>query len=105
MAAKVVSGNRLNDGVVVYLDAAGGWRERLAEARVAHDDASAAEILRLAEHPDQAVRVVAPYLIEVVVEGGALRAQSQREAIRAAGPTVRRDLGKQAERAATAARA
>jgi hypothetical protein len=104
MAAKVVTGNRLNDGIVIYLNAAGGWSERLAEARIADDDAAAAEILRLAQLPEQAVRVVAPYLIDVVIENGLPRAESQREAIRAAGPTVRRDLGKQAEGAAAAAR-
>lgn len=97
MTAKVVTGNRLADGVVVYLDASGGWCERLAEARVAADEASAAEILGLAEQPAQAVRVVGPYLIDVIVEGDTVRAESRREAIRAAGPTVRRDLGKQAQ--------
>ena len=104
MTAKVITGNRLNDGVVVYLDAAGSWSERLTEARVADDEASAAAILRLAEHPEQAVRVVDPFLIEVVMEDGILRAESKREAIRATGPTVRRDLGKQAEGTAPAAR-
>ena len=103
MTTKVVTGNRLNDGIVIYLNAAGGWSERLTEARVAGDDESAAEILRLAEQPEQAVRVVAPYLIDVVIENGLPRAESKREAIRATGPTVRRDLGKQADGTAAAA--
>jgi hypothetical protein len=94
MTAQVITGNRLSDGVVVYLDAAGGWSEWIAEARVAEDDAAAAEILRNAEHPAQAVRVIAPYLIDVIIEDGRLRAESKRETIRATGPTVRRDLGK-----------
>ena len=98
MTAKVITGNRLKDGAVVYLDAAGDWCERLTEARVAGDDASVAEILCLAENPGQARRVVDPYLIEVVIENGILCAESIREAIRAAGPTVRLDLGKQATR-------
>ena len=105
MTAKAITGNRLSDGAVVYLDAAGDWSERIAEARVAIDDESAAEILGLAEHPDQAVRVIGPYLIDVIVENGVPRAESIREAIRAAGPTVRRDLGKQADGAVPAARA
>jgi hypothetical protein len=49
--------------------------------------------------------VVAPYLIDVVIENGLPRAESKREAIRAAGPTVRLDLGKQADGTAAAARA
>lgn len=103
MATKVVTGNRLNDGIVIYLNAAGGWSERLTEARIADGDEAAAEILRLAEQREQTVRVVAPYLIDVVIENGLPRAESKREAIRATGPTVRRDLGKQADGTGAAA--
>ena len=38
-----------------------------------------------------------PYLFEVSPEDEGIRAISVREIIRQAGPTVRRDLGKQAE--------
>jgi hypothetical protein len=41
--------------------------------------------------------VVDPYLIEVTREGAVPRPVRLREAIRARGPTVRPDLGKQAE--------
>ena len=47
--------------------------------------------------PEQAIRVIDPYLIEVTLDGAAPRPVSNREAIRAQGPTVRLDLGKQAE--------
>ena len=39
---------------------------------------------------------VAPYLFEVREEGGKIRPVKEREIIRAAGPTVRPDTGKQA---------
>jgi hypothetical protein len=41
--------------------------------------------------------VVEPYLFEVAKEADGIRAASVRETIRQAGPTVRLDLGKQAE--------
>ena len=58
----------------------------------------AAALLAEAEPDVAACRIVTPYLIDVV-EGpdGSLRATSERERIRALGPSVRLDLGKQAE--------
>ncbi len=100
MADRIVTANRLSDGLVVYLSGAGrgvGWSERIENARVAGDDAAASGLLARAEGPGQEVRVIAPYLIEVDREAGVPRPVSIREEIRAQGPTVRLDLGKQAE--------
>ena len=96
MADRIVTANRLDDGLVVYLNGA-GWSERIADARVARSEDAAAALLAQAEGPGQAVRVVGPYLIEVTREEAVPRPVSHREAIRALGPTVRPDLGKQAE--------
>ncbi len=95
MADRIVTANRLDDGLVVYLNGA-GWSERIDDAGVAGDDAAAGRLLARAEGPGQAVRVVDPYLIEVTREGAVPRPVSHREAIRARGPTVRTDLGGQA---------
>ncbi len=97
MTDRIVTANRLSDGLVVYLNGA-GWSESIEDARIAGDDASA-HLLAEAEAPEQAIRVVGPYLIEVDREAGVPRPVSTREVIRALGPTVRPDLGKQAERA------
>ena len=97
MTAKIVTANRLGDGLVVYLDRASGWSEYVEAARVAGSEQESAEILALAEAPAQATRVVGPYLMDVIVENGGPRAVSNREIIRAKGPTVRPDLGKQAD--------
>jgi len=43
--------------------------------------------------------VVGPYLIDVIDDNGRPRAALIREHLRTLGPSVRRDLGKQAERA------
>ncbi len=97
MADKIVTANRLDDGLVVYLNGS-GWSERIDDARVARAEEDAAALLAEAEGPGQAVRVVGPYLIEVTCDEGAVpRPVRHRETIRARGPTVRPDLGKQAE--------
>ncbi len=96
MTDKIVTANRLDDGLVVYLNGA-GWSERIEDARIAGDDAAADGLLAEAEGPGQEIRVVGPYLIEVALEGAGPRPVSYREAIRAKGPTVRLDLGKQAD--------
>lgn len=96
MADRIVTANRLSDGLVVYLDGA-GWSERIEDARVAADDAAADGLLARAEAPGQEVRVIGPYLIEVTRAAFGTRPVSHREAIRAQGPTVRPDLGKQAQ--------
>ncbi len=96
MADKIVTANRLDDGLVVYLNGA-GWSERIEDARIAGDDAAADGLLAEAEGQGQEIRVIEPYLIEVALEGAAPRPVSYREAIRAQGPTVRLDLGKQAD--------
>ncbi len=97
MTSKVVTANRLGDGVVVYLAAGGAWSERVEDARVARAQEGAAALLASVETPEHAVRVVGPYLMDVAADGHAPRPISNREVIRARGPTVRLDLGKQAE--------
>ncbi len=86
MTPRMVTANRLGDGLVVYLDMDGGWSERIADGRVASDDAAAAALMTVAEAA--ACQVVAPYLIDVVDADGSVRPASFRERIRAQGPTV-----------------
>ena len=87
----VVTANRLTDGEPVYFTAEDGWSERLEEAAVATGNAS--ENL-LARAETLGASVVEPYLFEV--KPHPTEALSIRERIRALGPTVRKDLGKQA---------
>ena len=99
---QVVIASRLSDGLVVFLreasDKRADWVLQLAEGEVAEDDSRAAALLAIAE-TDAAEHqsVVDIYLIDVIEEGGQLRPTKGREAIRCLGPTIRRDLGKQAE--------
>jgi len=90
MADRIVTANRLSDGLVVYLNGA-GWSGRIEDARVASDDAAADGLLVRAGGPGQAIQVIEPYLIEITREGAVPRPVSNRESIRAQGPTVRTD--------------
>ena len=91
---QIVTANRLVDGIVVFQDAAGGWSEDFARAAVRDDSADA---LARASQDVAACLILDPYAIEVELRNGHYAPKALREAIRAAGPTVRRDLGKQAE--------
>lgn len=90
---QVLTANRLSDGAVVYLTAEGGWSERLAQALVvANAEAAEAE----GRSAQDARLVVGAYLMDVRDDGAAIAPIKMREIIRAAGPSVRLDLGKQA---------
>jgi hypothetical protein len=92
---QVLTANRLAKGEVVYWNAANGWVSRLAEAEPM-DDAAAEAALKGAAEAVRKREVVGVYLFDVRVEGGDIVPVKTREAIRAMGPTVRTDLGKQA---------
>ena len=97
-AMKAVTANRLVDGLVVYLGAEGRWVEDIADAFSVVGKEAGAALLAATEPDVEACRIVGPYLIDVVAgPDGKLRGTSERERIRALGPTVRLDLGKQAE--------
>jgi hypothetical protein len=90
---KAVTANLLKDGRVVYLAEDNSWAERIAAARLL-DDAEADAVLAAAKA--RATEIAAAYLIDADTKGAAGQ-KALRETIRATGPTVRRDLGKQAE--------
>jgi hypothetical protein len=82
----VASANRLTDGVVVFLDDAGAWIQRLDRAAVARDK-RAGEIL-LERAKAEAFTVVDPYLVAVSEnDDGVLEPLSLREKIRVSGLT------------------
>lgn len=95
---QVLTANRLDDGTVLYRKA-DGWVLSLAEADVYADKAAADAALAAATAELVRNSFVAPYLFEVRQDDGRIRPVKEREIIRAAGPSVRADLGKQAERA------
>ena len=98
MTQQVVSANRLTDGLVVYLTTGASWSEQLVDGHIAADDAAAERLLAVAKQAEEDRVVIDPYLIGVVEFDGVLRPKKYREYIRAMGPSVRPDLGKQAGR-------
>ena len=92
---QILTANRLEVGEVVYWNSARGWVGDLSDAEILPGD-KAEEALKGAAEWVTNREVVAPYLFEVKVNGGVATPVKIRERIRAAGPTVRTDLGKQA---------
>ncbi len=92
----MITANRLSDGLVVFFDAAGGWTEDFNRALVLNDEATKAQGLAQAALTAADNVVIDPYWIDLETRAGHLVPKALREAIRAAGPTNRPDLGKQA---------
>ena len=82
---------------MVYFSADNRWVEWFTEADVADGTEAAEALLARAMPDDFEAHVLEPYLFEVLEAGRVYKPASVRETIRAAGPTVRLDLGKQAE--------
>ncbi len=94
---KILTANRLIDGEAVWYSAERGWIERIDGAEVA-SDAFAEERLRgVGKASFDRDEVVDVDLIDVEANDGRIVPVRLRERIRAAGPTNRLDLGKQAE--------
>lgn len=94
---EVVSGNRLTDGFVVYLAASGDWAEKIEDAAVAANEAERAALEDLANAGIASQHVVGWEFAEITDAGGARKAIKNIQFIRSLGPTVRLDLGKQAD--------
>jgi Protein of unknown function (DUF2849) len=92
----VITANRLTDGVVVFQTVDEGWSEDFNRAAVLADAEATATALKRAKQDEANNIVVDPYAVAVEERNGHMAPKALREAIRAAGPTNRRDLGKQA---------
>lgn len=88
MTTKVLTANRLSDGVAVWLGADGEWIETVRDAFLArHDEAvTAIEAVGVQALADN--RVVDVNVIEVEETPGGPRPFRLRERIRADGPTI-----------------
>jgi len=93
---RMITANRLSDGVVVFQDASGAWTEDFNHAALLPDEGALAAALLRAQQSAGNNEVVEPYAIDLESRAGHFTPKALREAIRASGPTVRRDLGKQA---------
>ena len=92
----MITANRLSDGVVVFLNGRGLWTEDFHQGAVLTSETDKTEALARAKASETNNEIVDPYWIDLESRAGHFVPKALREAIRACGPTVRRDLGKQA---------
>jgi len=90
---KAITANRLSDGVVVYVGAGEALVDRFDDAQLFNPDEAESVLARLFNRKDA---IASAYLIDAEAAGPSGRS-ALREKIRRNGPTVRPDLGKQAE--------
>ena len=92
-----ITGNRLRDGAVVFYNDDAGWVERLNDASLYEDKATAEATLATAKAQAEKERLAVDiYAFELQVEDGKRVPVTMRDRIRSLGPSVRTDLGKQA---------
>jgi len=98
-SSHVVIANRLGDGRVVYLAEGDAWVEHISDAsvRVADSEAEAELLEKAGLAAESRQEVVGAELIGVERRDDVVTPVRFREVIRAAGPTNRTDLGKQAD--------
>jgi sulfite reductase (NADPH) hemoprotein beta-component len=84
---QILTANRLADGAVVYLTAAGTWASDIRRSVVAREEKAASALLARGQRDAEAAIVVAPYLVAAIEDEKGPRAASLREQIRAAGPS------------------
>ena len=88
---QVIIANRLGDGVVVFRGADNQWVESINDSLVIDNDAQAADLLKASQEDEVANQIIDPYLIEVTETGGQHVPTVYREAIRANGPSIKKD--------------
>jgi sulfite reductase (NADPH) hemoprotein beta-component len=92
---QALTANRLRTGDVLYWRG-GDWIDSFADAEVFREPAEAETALKAAQQFVADRIVVNPYLFPVRVEADGAHPVEEREIIRAAGPSIHPDLGKQA---------
>ena len=93
---KVLTANRLIDGEAVWYAPDHRWSETIGGAEIARDKAHEEKLEAIGKAGFAANQVVDVEIIDVDLVDGAIVPLRLRERIRAAGPTNRLDLGKQA---------
>lgn len=94
---KVMTANRLRDGDVVFLTRSGEWALAIDNAVLAQEPQAIAALEARAKADEKATLVTGAYLFDAERVDGKIKASHIRERIRTLGPSVRTDLGKQAE--------
>ena len=94
---KILTANRLNDGEVVFLTHSGQWSDNIDGAVLATEPQAQAALEVRGKEQERVNVVTGVYLFDAERRDGHVFATHIKERIRSLGPTVRIDLGKQAE--------
>ncbi len=84
---RVVTGNRVRDGIPVFFVGNGTWSPKIDDAKQAAADGEEALLAEAAAGP-KPLEAIAPYAIEVAADNGKAWPLLLRERIRAFGPTA-----------------
>ncbi|HEV7318314.1 MAG TPA: DUF2849 domain-containing protein [Ensifer sp.] len=88
MVSKVLTANRLSDGISVWLDAAGNWVEQLQDAFIARHAEAVDALEATGKQAFADNKVVDANVVDVEEVNGTLRPLRMRERIRAEGPSI-----------------
>lgn len=88
MTSKVLTANRLIDGISVWMGASGQWVETLDEAFIARHEEAAAALESAGKQAQADNSVVDANVIDVEETATGIRALRLRERIRAEGPSI-----------------
>lgn len=94
---KILTANRLTDGEAVWLAGDHSWAVSIDAAEIAGDEAVEEKLSRAGRAALLKNEVIDVNLVDIELVDGQPVPVRLRERIRAAGPTTRLDLGKQAE--------
>ena len=94
---QALTANRLADGEAVFLTRLGMWSVSVDEAALAQEPDAVKALEARGREAEAANIVTGSYLFEAERRSGRVRAAHIRERIRTLGPTVRPDVGKQAQ--------
>ena len=97
---KIITANGLVDGEVVWLGSQKSWVVNINQAELLESNEDTEKAMKIAEGAVVERQIVEPYLVDVESIDGSIVPKSVKEKIRAKGPTIRLDLGKQAETSA-----
>jgi len=95
--SQVISANRLTDGIVVFYQGPSKWAEFIDQALVLTRPEDVEAALLHAAKDVKANVIVDPYAFDVTIQHERITPTHLREKIRAQGPTVHLDHGKQAQ--------
>lgn len=88
MVSKVLTANRLSDGISVWLDAAGSWVESIQDSFIARHAEAVTALEATGKQAFQDNKVVDVNVVDVEEINGTLRPLRMRERIRAEGPSI-----------------